>query len=310
MKTVILGAGAMGSVIGGALAQAGNDVILVDVAKEIVEAIEQRGLVIEDKAGQKATVRLKATNDPTQVGLADLIIVFVKCYHTETAVRQAAPMLGPNTIVLSLQNGWGNATLISKLTDPKRLLVGVSYHSAVLLAPGHVRHAGQGPTYLGELDGAVSARVSAMTELFGSAGIEITPSANVLGEIWSKLALNVVTLPTSAAVRITADKLLRTSAMERLMRELLSEVVAVANAQKISLNFDERWNAIRNLLNNLAPKTKGSMLQDVEQRRQTEIDVINGAIVDAGARLGIATPYNQSMICLIKALEGSFAPSS
>ena len=296
----------MGSVIGGSLARGGHEVVLVDVAKEIIEAIDQRGLTIEDKAGQKTTVKLKATNDPSQVGVADLVIVFVKCYHTETAVRQAAPMLGPNTILLSLQNGWGNAALISKLSGPERLLVGVSYHSAVLLAPGHVLHAGQGPTYLGELAGTVTPRVMSIAKLFESTGIGLTPSANVLTEIWSKLALNAVTLPTSASIRITADQLLRTSQMQLLMQELLAEVVAVAGAQKISLTFDERWEAIRTLLNKLAPNTKGSMLQDVERQRQTEIDVINGAIVEAGARFGIATPYNQSMLSLIKALEQSF----
>jgi 2-dehydropantoate 2-reductase len=306
MKTVILGAGAMGSVIGGTLARAGNDVVLIEVAQEIVGAIGQRGLLIEDRAGQKTTVKLEATHDPSEVGLADLIIVFVKCYHTETAVRQAAPLIGPNTVVLSLQNGWGNAALISKLIGPERVLVGVSYHSAVLLAPGHVLHAGQGPTYLGELDGTISTRVTAVTKLFGTAGIEVMPSANVLTEIWSKLALNAVTLPTSASIRISADNLLQTSEMEGLMRELLAEVVAVARAQGIMLSFEERWDAIRSLLDRLAANTKGSMLQDIERRRRTEIDVINGAIVEAGARLGIATPYNRSMLCLIKALEKSF----
>jgi 2-dehydropantoate 2-reductase len=306
MKTVILGAGAMGSVIGGTLARAGNDVVLVDVAKEIVDSIELDGLVIEDKSGQKSTIRLKATSDPRLAGVADLAIVFVKCYHTETAVRQAAPILGPKTVVLSLQNGWGNAAVISKIIGPERLLVGVSYHSAVLLAPGHVLHAGQGPTFLGELDGAVSPRVEAIAKLFGSAGIPVTPSPYVLNEIWSKLALNAVTLPTSASIRLTAEKLLQTSEMESLMRALLSEVVTVANALKISLNFEERWDAISNLLKKLAPNTKGSMLQDVERRRPTEIDVINGAIVEAGIRLGIGTPYNQSMLYLIKALEKTF----
>jgi 2-dehydropantoate 2-reductase len=291
MKTVILGAGAMGSVIGGTLARAGNDVVLVDVAKEIVDSIELDGLVIEDKSGQKSTIKLKATSDPRLAGVADLAIVFVKCYHTETAVRQAAPILGPKTVVLSLQNGWGNAAVISKIIGP---------------APGHVLHAGQGPTFLGELDGAVSPRVEAIAKLFGSAGIPVTPSPYVLNEIWSKLALNAVTLPTSASIRLTAEKLLQTSEMESLMRALLSEVVAVANALKISLNFEERWDAISNLLKKLAPNTKGSMLQDVERHRPTEIDVINGAIVEAGIRLGIGTPYNQSMLYLIKALEKTF----
>jgi ketopantoate reductase len=115
MKTVILGAGAMGSVIGGTLARAGNEVVLIEVAKEIVDAIEQRGLLIEDRAGQKTTVKLQATHDPSQAGLADLIIVFVKCYHTETAVRQAAVFMGPNTTASNTWE-WKNSGLESSFT--------------------------------------------------------------------------------------------------------------------------------------------------------------------------------------------------
>jgi 2-dehydropantoate 2-reductase len=127
-----------------------------------------------------------------------------------------------------------------------------------------------------------------------------------LKEIWSKLALNVATLPTSSAVRVTADHLLDTPEMQELMQALLREVVAVANAQKIPLQFEERWEAITGLLRKLAPNTKGSMLQDVEARRQTEIDVMCGAIVEAGTRLNIPTPYNRAMMGLIKALEATF----
>jgi len=178
-----------------------------------------------------------------------------------------------------------------------------------VLGPGHVLHAGQGKTFIGELDGRESPRLHAIAKTFNAAGVEVVPSSQVLREIWSKLALNVATLPTSSAIKLTADHLLDTSAMQQLMRELLKEVVAVAQAQNISLDFAERWEAITGLLRKLAPNTKGSMLQDVEKLRVTEIDVINGAIVEAGQRLGIPTPYNNAMLWLIQALEETFPRS-
>ena len=303
MKTAILGAGAMGSVIGGLLAKAGHDLTLIDVWREAIEAINTRGLRIDDKQGQSETVRVRATDQPAEVGPVDLLLVFVKCYHTELAVRNAAPMIGPKTTVLSLQNGWGNGPRIAALVGPDKLLLGVCYHSATVLGAGHVLHGGKGMTFMGEPDGKMSERLQTMAAAFNQAGIEVTPTSHVLKEIWAKLALNVTTLPTSAALRLTAERLLATEDMQQLMRALLLEVVAVAQAQGIALDFNERWTAITGLLQKLAPNTKGSMLQDVEKGRRTEIDVINGAIVEAGQRLGVPTPCNQAMVWLIKAIE-------
>jgi 2-dehydropantoate 2-reductase len=303
MKTAILGAGAMGSVFGSFLAEVGGEVVLIDVAKPVVDAISSRGLIIRDKAGNEKSFQIDATTEPGNVGVVDLLIVFVKCYHTEAAVRSALPLLGDNSIVLSLQNGWGNASRIGNLVGPEKVLVGVSYHSATALGPGQVFHGGQGPTYLGELDGSVSERAKRVASFLASGGIEVQTSTEVLKDIWSKLALNAATLPTSVLARMTADRLLSSPDMQELMRNLLQEVIAVANARKIDLNFDERWSAIVRLLKQLGPNTKGSMLQDIEQKRPTEIDVINGAIVEAGQSLEIFTPYNCAVVSLIKALE-------
>jgi 2-dehydropantoate 2-reductase len=303
MKTAILGAGAMGSVFASYLAESKDEVILIDVAKPVVESISSRGLIIRDKAGNEKTFRIAVTAEPKNVGEVDLLIVFVKCYHTEAAVRSALPLLGDHSIVLSLQNGWGNASRIGKLVGPENVLVGVSYHSATALGPGHVLHGGQGPTYLGEMDGSVSERAERVANFLAAGGIEVKTSTEVLKDIWSKLALNAATLPSSVLARLTADRLLSSADMEELMRNLLQEVIAVANAQDIRLNFDERWSAIVRLLKQLAPNTKGSMFQDVEQKRPTEIDVINGAIVEAGETLKILTPYNHAVVSLIKALE-------
>ncbi len=307
MNIAILGAGAMGSAIGTLLRQAGHDVTLIDVWREAVEAINRDGLKIQNKAGETTTCRVRAVHRPTDVaGPVDLLLVFVKCYDTVEAVKSALPILGPASTVLSLQNGWGNGPKIAQVVGEQRVLLGVSYHSATVLGPGVVKHGGVGRTFIGELTGESTSRLKAVADAFQAAGMEVIASPRVIQEIWAKLALNCVTLPTSAVTRITAERLLDTAEMQALCRAILEEVTATAQAQKIAFDFEERWGAIRGLLAKLSPGTKGSMLQDVEKQRRTEIDVINGAILQAGRRLKIPTPCNETMFNLIKALEATF----
>jgi 2-dehydropantoate 2-reductase len=305
MKIAVLGAGAMGSLFGGLFSEAGNDVALIDVWREGVDALNTGGLRIEEKTGDTKTIPVRATSDPGSVGVVDLLLVFVKCYHTAEAVRNAAPLIGPTTTVLSLQNGWGNAPRIAEIVGEERVLVGITYHSATVLGPAHIQHAGKGMTFVGELDGALSDRLKLVTDAFNAAGIESTPTPEVLKEIWRKLSLNACTLPTAALLRFTAGELVEHEGTLDLMRSLLKEVVTVANEQRLGLDYEERWEAITGLLMRAAG-AKASMLQDVEKRRRTEIDVINGAIADAGRRLGIPTPYNESMVWMVKALEETF----
>ncbi len=160
MKVAVIGgAGAMGGVLGGTLAEAGNEVVLVDVARDAVDRINAEGLRIESTTGATRSVHVPATTEPASVGPVDLAIVFTKCYHTENAVRSAMPLLAAHTTVLSLQNGWGNAPKIAALVGDERVLAGVTYHSATVIAPGHVLHTGQGVTIIGELNGGMSGRV-------------------------------------------------------------------------------------------------------------------------------------------------------
>lgn len=308
MRIAILGGGgAMGGLFGGWLAEAGQDVTLVDVSAAAVDAINRDGIAIEEKDGTVRTMRVPATRDPGSVGIVDLVVTFTKCYHTEAAVRSALPtMMGEATSVLSLQNGWGNADRIAAVVGTLRVMVGVTYHSATLLAPGRVKHPGTGATYVGELDGALSDRLARVAAAFTQAGFETVATPRVLDEVWKKLALNACTLPTAALLRFTADQLAAHDGTMALMAALLDEVVAVAAAQGIALDRAERWEAITGLLRR-AVGGRPSMLQDVEARRRTEIDVINGAIADAGRRLRIATPCNDTMVCLVRALEESYA---
>jgi 2-dehydropantoate 2-reductase len=306
MRIAVLGGGgAMGGLLGGYLARSGLDVILVDVRPDTVAAINDDGLTIMEADGSQSLVRVQATSDPASVGPVDLVMSVVKSYHTEGAIRSAAPLLGPDTAILSLQNGWGNADRIGSIAGRQRVLVGLTYHSATLVGPGQVKHTGSGMTHIGELDGSATARLAAVAAGFSNAGLEVATSATIVNEIWKKLALNVCTLPTSALLRFQAHELNRHDGSRALMRGLLAEVSAVARAEGIELDETERWDAITSLLDR-AIGGRSSMLQDVEANRQTEIDVINGAITAAGRRGGIPTPLNDSMVWLISALQEQY----
>ena len=306
MKIAILGGGgAMGGLFGGYLARAGNDVTLTDVSRPAVDAINAKGLSIEEKDGSVAKITIPATDDPARIGPVDLIVNFVKCYHTESAIRAALSMLGPQTAILSLQNGWGNADRIAAIAGKDRVIVGLTYHSGTLLGPGQVKHPGTGLTHLGEISGAVTPRVEAVASVFAAAGIEVAATDRILDEIWKKLALNACTLPTSALLGFFANELVVYDGAKQVMAMILREVVDVAAANGIALDYDERWGAITGLLEK-AVGGKASMLQDVQAARKTEIEVINGAIVAAGRKAGLATPVNQTMVSMIEAAQARY----
>jgi 2-dehydropantoate 2-reductase len=306
MRIAVLGGGgAMGGIFGGYLHRAGEDVTLVDVSSAAVETINRDGLTIVEKDGATALIKVKATTRPSDVGPVDLIINFVKCYHTEAAIRSAAPMLGASTTILTLQNGWGNADRIAAVAGKERVMVGLTYHSGTLLAPGRVHHSNPGATFAGELDSPTSPRIEAAVAALNKAGVETILSPRILDEVWKKLALNVCSLPTAAILRFPAHQLIEHEGSLALMKGLLAEHVAVAHAQGIAIDEAERWEAIIALLRR-AVGARASMLQDVDAKRQTEIDVVNGAIVAAGKRYDIATPLNESMVWLVKSMQESY----
>ncbi|MDO4682207.1 MAG: 2-dehydropantoate 2-reductase [Lautropia sp.] len=306
MRIAVLGGGgAMGGLFGALLAEAGHEVTLVDVSRAAVEAINRGGITIEEQDGSNRQIRLPATTDPASVGAVDLVISFVKCYHTDAAIRLALPMISSRTKVLSLQNGWGNADRIAQHVPPDRILVGVTYHSATLLAHGKVRHPGTGTTYLGQIGKSDTACLHALAEAFDASGLTCMLPPRIELEIWKKLALNACVLPLSACLSMLTHELAECEPARQEMADILGEVIAVTAARGHPLDFDERWAQILGLLTR-ARGAKPSMLQDVENRRRTEIDVINGAVVAAGQAAGVPTPHNAAMYAMVRALETRF----
>ncbi len=300
MKIAVVGAGAMGSIFGARFHQAEHETVLVDVAQPLVDTINADGVTVV--RGEDETVtRVPATTDPASVGPVDIVVFFTKCYHTSSAAEGARPLVGPDTVVASLQNGWGNGDVLAAAYPPDQVVVGVTYNSGLLQAPGRVVHPAEQPTLVGSFadvgDGAAR-----LAEALESAGLTTTVASPVRPEIWKKLILNAATLPASALTGMTAGALGTSQDMLDLVSETTREAVAVAQALGYDIDFEERIATILGLVEKAGP-TKASMLQDVEAGRRTEIEVINGAVVKAADETGVAVPINRALMQLIRGWE-------
>jgi len=302
MRIAVVGAGAMGGLWAARLRAAGNSVTIVDVSQEIVVAVRADGIRV--RTGESGEVaRVEATSEPATVGPVDLVFFFIKAQHTPAAAELARPLGGPDTIVVSQQNGWGNADILAAVFAPAQIVIGVTYHSATVLGPGQVAHTGQGPTVVGPyVDGAPLDRAERVGAVLSAAGIATTVTPQVKTEVWKKLILNAATLPTAALTRLCAGNLGQSGPLLELVDALAAEAVAVARAQGYEIDREERIERIHTVLAG-AGKGKASMLQDVEVRRKTEVEVINGAVVRAAERTGIEVPLNRAMVALIGGLE-------
>jgi 2-dehydropantoate 2-reductase len=303
---VIFGAGAMGGMLAAKIINAGFDVTLVDVSQEIVSQINNDGLQVEYSDGLK-TFFPNATSKPEEIGSADIVYFFVKAQHTRSAAKMAKPLIGPHTTVVSLQNGWGNADVLNEFFPSNQIVVGVTYNSATVRGIGKVAHTGNGVTFVGPYDDDETLEhANKVGEVLSDSGFEVNVTPKVKTEIWKKLILNAATLPTAALTRLCAGDLGQSGATLDVVDDLTREAVQVAQAQGYNIELEERISKIHSVLQG-AGKGKASMLQDVEGKRKTEIEVVNGAVVKAAEKYGVEVPLNNAMVGLIVGLEKGWA---
>lgn len=308
MKIVVVGgAGAMGGVWASRFLRGGHDVAVLDVSPAALESIARDGLVIEGKDGTVESVPMRASANPGDLGQADVVLFFTKSYHTRSAAELAAPLVGPDTTIVSLQNGWGNSDVLAEVFPAERMVMGVTYHSATVRAPGRIGHTNDaGPTFVGPfLDDAPPGRAEAVAEAMRSGGIATTVTADAKTEVWKKLILNCATLPIAALTGLYSGELGKPGPVRDLLDDLTHEATSVARALGRDIDPEERVSTFHAFLAG-AGKGKASMLQDVEAKRVTEIDVVNGAVVREGDRIGVAVPVNRAMLALVKGLERSW----
>jgi len=303
MRTLVMGSGAVGAYFGGKLALAGEDVAFIARGANLA-ALQEHGLRIEGVDGTAQLDRVQALDDPAGAGRCDLVLVCVKSYDTPRAAAALRPAVGPETIVLSLQNGIENEDLLAAVLELPPLLGGLTHIGAELAAPGVVRHESGGRIVFGELDGRRSARAERLAALFNRARIAHHLSGHIRVMLWDKLAWNAAFNASTAITGRTVGALLADPDGRALLRAAMLEVVAVANAGGIALDaarIDPELARSAAELGHL----RTSMLQDRERGRRLEHDAINGAVIRAAARAGVPVPVNRVLYGLLAALDAA-----
>ena len=305
MKIAVVGAGAMGSLFGGLLAEAGNEVWLYDVSEGHVDRVKADGLVIE-REGRSRNVNICATTNAQEIGHAELVLIFVKSTQTQKAAQTAGLLTGSEGFVMTLQNGMGNADTIATVIDPNRVLAGTTSHGATLLGPGRIRHAGSGPTVMGlwSHGDAGFKRAQEFALVLSSAGFETQVTEEVRHIIWDKLLVNIGINALTALTGTKNGQILDLETTRELSRAAVAEAVCVAEAQGIEVRQDPVDHVFK-----IAAATavnRSSMGQDIDNRRETEIDAINGFIVREARRLGLKAPVNQTLTTLIETLQAHY----
>jgi 2-dehydropantoate 2-reductase len=302
MRVAVLGAGAVGCFYGGMLARAGNPVTLIGRATH-VEVFRRSGLHFE---GLKFDERIpvEASTSPDAVRGAELVLFCVKSTDTETAAAAMAPFLDADALVANLQNGVDNADRIqARISQP--VIPACVYAATEMAGPGHLKHHGRGDLVIGTLGRARADALARVKECFEAAGVPVTISENVAGELWAKLVANCAYNAVSAISQLPYGVMIESPGVRELMRDVTEEVTAVARADGIRMlpGLLERVYGIAKAM----PTQKSSTAQDVARGKPTEIDHLNGYIVRRGEALGIPTPANRALWSLIRLLEGKTA---
>lgn len=305
MKVCILGAGSLGSVIGGALARGGVEVHLVTRSGAHVAAVRRDGLRLVE-AGVESVQHPYAAADCAGLPVMDLVVVLVKSADTRGAVEAAlaAGIVGADTTVMSLQNGLGHEDVLAEVVGAARVLAGKTYVGGLLSAPGVVTAGIRGKeTLIGETAGGASARARRIAAVFEQGGLATAVCTDIRAVIWDKLLVNVATGALSGITGLAYGALYAVPALRECALAAVAEAMAVARAAGVAINTAAPDDAWAKAAAGLPPTFKASMLQSLEKGMRTEVDFINGAVVREGDRLGVATPVNRTLVAAIKGIE-------
>jgi 2-dehydropantoate 2-reductase len=308
-RIAVIGAGGVGGYFGGRLARAGSDVTFIARGAHL-DALQATGLRVSSHYGDFVLDRVHATNDPAQIGLVDYVLVCVKSWDTPAAAELARPLVGPNTAVISLQNGVENEDQLAAVLGPEQVMGGLAYIIARIAGPGVIEQIG--PTakaIVGERDGSRSQRGEAFAAEARAAGIDIDLSTEIDSEIWRKFLYICAFSGTCTVTRSALGPVLADPDTRALFVACMTEVKALADAKGIPIESDI-VQAQLSRADGFAPNVTPSMLTDLERGNPLELDWLNGAVARMGDALGVATPANRFIYTALKLLRTGRAPVS
>ena len=306
MKIAIIGCGAMGSVYAALLADSGNDVWAIDTWEQHISAIRSNGLRVEGASGDR-TVSMNATTNASDAGECELIIVATKASGVPAAAVAAKSIAGPNSIILTIQNGLGAAERIAESIDTSQVMIGVvGGFGASMKAPGHAHHNGMQLVRIGEMNGGVSDRLEKVVNAWENAGFTAKGYPDIHQMIWEKFICNVTYSGPCALMNATIGQVQANSDSWSVALSCAREADAVARAKKINLGFNDVETYVRDFGANM-PDARPSMLLDHMAQRPSEIDGINGAVPTEAAKIGMTAPINALVSSLIRGREANFS---
>ncbi len=303
MRLAIVGPGAIGSLAGAYWTKAGLDVTLVARAGRTAERLSSHGVQLSSAAGD-FTVHPRVITDAAEIETPDVVFITVKAYDTETALRQHRLLFGPETLVISLQNGMGNVEILQKELGRQRVLAASTINGAYIDEAGILHHVGVGGTNIGEWNGEMSGRLQRIVNVTQCGGFPVSASNSIREILFAKLAINCAINPLTALLRLPNGHVARQPELDALAELAVQEVVKVAQAEAIALDAAALVQKTRDVAE-LTKDNHSSMLKDVLHGRLTEIDAICGYVSRLGQTHQIATPINDSLMRLVSALQNT-----
>lgn len=304
MKILIIGAGAMGCLYGAYLSK-NNEVIMLDSYEPQVEAICENGItIVEEDGTENVFQNVTAFKSGEYFETADVVIVFVKSTYTEEALEVNKSLFGDNTIVITLQNGAGNDRKIAKYVKPENIIIGTSKHNAINMGNGKSSHGGKGVTTIGSNHDAKE-KLELIAGTLEEAGFETVISDDIQRIIWGKLFVNLSVNTFTAITGTPIGYMIKNKSSWNFAKRLIYEAIDVAEEDGTYFDRREILESVRQLCIDLE-EGYSSMYQDVKKGILTEVDAINGAIVEQAKIYGVPVPYNSLIVDLIHAIEGSY----
>lgn len=297
MKILVVGTGALACLFAARLARAGHAVTMLGTWQEGLAALRQKGVRLLEMSGENSQYRVEAVEGSAVQGNYKQALVLVKAWQTQRAATQLAGILSDDGIALTLQNGLGNAETLTAALGHDRVALGVTTVGARMIEPGYVQHTGAGTVMIGS-----HPKLGDLGDLLSKSGFQVEIIANPEVVLWGKLVINAAINPLTALLRVPNGELLNRPTARQVLAEAAQEASSVVAQQGISLPYTDAVAAVEGIAQNTAQNIS-SMLQDVLRGTPTEIDAINGAIVQTGEKLGVPTPVNRTLWRLVKGLD-------
>jgi 2-dehydropantoate 2-reductase len=306
---VVAGAGAMGCLFGGLLAEGGLRVTLLARRQEQAAAIRNSGLLMLGEGGDRR-IAVDATTDVAGIAAPDIVLVLCKARDTAALAAALAALWrrGREAVAISFQNGLGNEQAIAASLGDDAVLGGVTPLGATLEAPGVVRNYTALPSQIGELSGGMSPRAQQVADLFSAHGVKTQAIPDIMRQKWKKLLLNVALSATSALTRLSLGEVLAVPELAATCRRAMDEAAAVAEATGVTLPTESRYAVFDATVGSGAARNKTSMCRDVEARRPSEVGAIYGSVIRLGEQHGVPVPTLQALASVILGIEASYPP--